>query len=144
MVCILPRLPAFYLKKWLFEVKWYRITTFYKTTFNGEGGTVQYHLTIKYIYNTSSSSTVFGDLYGSCAILFQPFSRAQQFTAVVSVPGVSRKDNIACPPIPFNPITCHSPLHFVCVSLNSSSFLELQALPSLHHSVALCFISKQL
>ena len=46
---------------------------------------MQYHLTIKYIYNTSSSSTVSGDLYGSCAVLYQPFSRAQQFTAVVSV-----------------------------------------------------------
>ena len=36
-------------------------------------------------YNTSSSSTVSRDLYGSCVMLSQPFSRAQQFTAVVSV-----------------------------------------------------------
>ena len=28
------------------------------------------------------------------------------------VPGVSRKGNMACPPIPFNSITCHSPVHF--------------------------------
>ena len=51
---------------------------------------------------------------------------------------------MTCPPIPFNPITCQSPLHFCFVSLNSSSILDLQALPSLHHSVGLYFISQQL
>ena len=47
------------------------------------------------------------------------------------VPGVSRKGSMACPPIPFNPVTGDSPLH-----ANSSSSLQLQTLPSLlHHSV---------
>ena len=41
-------------------------------------------------------------------------------------------------PIPFKPITCHSPHFCLC---NSSSFLQLQALPSLlHHSVGLLHI----
>ena len=47
---------------------------------------MQYHFNDQVpTYNTSSSSTVSGDLYGSCAMISQPFSRAQQFTAVVSV-----------------------------------------------------------
>ena len=127
---------------------------------------MQYHFQVQ--CNTSFTSTVFGDLYGSCAMISQPFSRAQLFTAVVSVcimvdfskfvlfnslpcmgmtimtfvsllsvatnnspklehrnyqhvwsssvPGVSRKGSMACPPLPFNPITCYSPLHFCLCS----------------------------
>jgi len=53
------------------------------------------------------------------------------------VPGVSRKGSIACPTIPFNPTLVIHHHIFVCACLNSSSFLQLQALPSLHHSVGL-------
>ena len=43
----------------------------FTTKFNVEGGTMQHHLTIKYIYiyNTLSSFTFSGDLYESCAMI---------------------------------------------------------------------------
>ena len=52
--------------------------------------------------------------------------------------GVSRWGSMACPPIPFNLITCHSPL---CFCLCTLLILQLQALASLvPHSVALLHI----
>ena len=45
---------------------------------------MQYHLTTKYIQHLIQFYS-FWDLYGSCAMISQPFSTAQQFTAVVSV-----------------------------------------------------------
>ena len=44
----------------------------------GEGGSVQYHL-------TTNTSEYLRNYMGPSAMLSQPFSRAQQFTAVVSV-----------------------------------------------------------
>ena len=83
MICILPELPAFYFKKWLSEVKWYH-THFSQQNLMERVApcNIIYQSST---YNTSSSSTISGDQYGSCATISQPFSRAQQFTAVVSV-----------------------------------------------------------
>ena len=76
VTCISPREMAF-----RSQVVPYPLFT---AKFNGEGGTVQYHLTIKYIQRLIQFYSFWGSVW-SCAMISQPFSRAQQFTAVVSV-----------------------------------------------------------
>ena len=123
MVCILPGLPAFYLKKWLFEVKWYR--NYFESNIQWRG----WHRAISLNNQVHTTPHPVLQFLGICMgpvqypNLFLEHNSSQQWYQCLECLGRAISHAHLFPST--QSLVIHHYI-FVCVSLNSSSFLELQ------------------